>query len=246
VESNTWIAPDGKFDTAAAPADIKPILEAKKWEAVTDVFKSYKDLEGFVGQKDKMLTLPDEGDAEGWGKVYNKLGRPETPDKYEFTGPEGVEIDNGVLGEFKKFAHEKGFNGKQFTDTVNFQIAMAQKIQEQQKAQAEAAQAEFRAQFKTEQEFEDVTKGAFRAAERVGLGDIIEKYGMQHDAAAMRALRELDRKLSNDVVPAAPTANAKSKEEQIKELTRSDAYTQSRHPDHASTVRQVIALVTGG
>jgi len=36
-----------------------------------------------------LAALPEEGDAEGWGSVWSKLGRPESADGYELQAPEG-------------------------------------------------------------------------------------------------------------------------------------------------------------
>lgn len=50
-----------------------------------------------------LSSLPEEGDAEGWGNVWSKLGRPESAEGYELPVPEG---DNG---EFAGAASSKMF-----------------------------------------------------------------------------------------------------------------------------------------
>lgn len=50
-----------------------------------------------------LAALPEEGDAEGWGSVWSKLGRPESADGYELPVPEGDS------GEFAGAASSKMF-----------------------------------------------------------------------------------------------------------------------------------------
>lgn len=70
-------------------------IQNKKWDNPAKLLTSYKELEKFHGvPADQILKLPkDQSDAEGWNKVYSRLGRPETPDAYgEVKLPEGVKV----------------------------------------------------------------------------------------------------------------------------------------------------------
>ncbi len=82
-------APDWIKDWA--PEDIG-IVEKKAWKSPQDLFKSYRELEKTLGQ-DKVVLPKDGADAKEWDAVYNKLGRPDTPDKY--TAPQGA--DEGMF-----------------------------------------------------------------------------------------------------------------------------------------------------
>lgn len=63
------------------------------------------------------LTLPAADDEEAWEEVYNRLGRPEKPDGYQFDplpelvamSPESVEIDQ----EYAAMAHKAGLTARQ-------------------------------------------------------------------------------------------------------------------------------------
>jgi len=68
------------------------------------------------------IVVPKDGDAEGWNKVYDRLGRPESPDKYDLGGfkppetvPWNAELQTEVLGAM----HEAGANSKQVTAALN-------------------------------------------------------------------------------------------------------------------------------
>ena len=55
------------------------------------------------GAESFLSALPEEGDAEGWGNVWSKLGRPESAEGYELPVPEGDS------GEFAGAASSKMF-----------------------------------------------------------------------------------------------------------------------------------------
>ncbi len=79
-----------------------------------NLLNSYKSLEKLRGvPEDKLIKIPDNADNENWNKVYDRLGRPESPDKYDFTPPKDANIDSETLGWFNQKAHSLGLNKKQ-------------------------------------------------------------------------------------------------------------------------------------
>jgi hypothetical protein len=77
-------------------------------------------LRGFIETK-KMIgdrvKVPDETTTpEERERFYTRLGRPESPDKYEFSPvelPTGMPVDEGTITNFKKRAFEKGLTKEQ-------------------------------------------------------------------------------------------------------------------------------------
>ncbi|MGD9614938.1 MAG: hypothetical protein AB7H90_02945 [Alphaproteobacteria bacterium] len=121
------------------------------------VFRDIKDLEGlargYQGQarlmgipKDRLLELPaDPGNAEAMGKVYDRLGRPEAPDRYAFKTdalPEGVTIDEPTMGWFRQTVHSLGLSQRQAAalfEAWNAHVGERVTGQQQQSAQAHEA-----------------------------------------------------------------------------------------------------------
>jgi hypothetical protein len=101
--------------TTGLGADELGIIEVKGWKSAQDVIKSYTSLEkNFGAPADQILRLPKEDDADGWNKVYGRLGRPEKADDYKLPKPaEGTQAD----AEFETWAkgkfHELGISNKQ-------------------------------------------------------------------------------------------------------------------------------------
>lgn len=130
--------------------DTRGYVENKAWykdgkdpkDVLLDSVKAYRELEKFRGaNENELLKLPKEGDADGWAKVYDKLGRPESPDKYEFVAPEGRELDTEAVGMFAKTAHElgltKGQAEKVFDVYTQYETQMVEQQRESIKQQSE-------------------------------------------------------------------------------------------------------------
>jgi len=92
---------------------LKGYAVERQWKEPAAVVESFRNLEKLVGvPKDRLLHLPErEDDAEGWGKVFARLGRPEKPEGYKLPGTEGD------AGEFAKAAtswfHAAGLTQRQ-------------------------------------------------------------------------------------------------------------------------------------
>lgn len=89
----------------------RALVEAKQWKSPDDAIRSYRELEHHAS---KSLKMPgDNATAEDWDKFYSKLGRPESPDKYELklnteAVPQDFPYDETSAIEFRKWAHEAG------------------------------------------------------------------------------------------------------------------------------------------
>lgn len=127
--------------TAPAQAEAPP-QQASAGFSVPDAFRTEKVFEGvksvddvfkmaLEGQKmiGRGVFLPDDKDpddvkADKMSKVYNRLGRPETADKYDpkvkTTLPAGHEWNQDALSEFGKIAHSAGLSNSQFQAVLDF------------------------------------------------------------------------------------------------------------------------------
>lgn len=111
VDSGSWYA--------ALDEDTRKTAEAKGWKSPTDAVKSYNELfTKFSSTTANTLALPgSDASAEAWNEVYTKLGRPETPEGYQFAVPEGLPADlpydQTLAANSKNWAHEAGLSPKQ-------------------------------------------------------------------------------------------------------------------------------------
>ncbi len=80
-----------------------------------------------------VVNVPSEEDAQldaKMSKVYEKLGRPTSPDSYKLEIPEGISIDEEFVTSFKKAAHDAGLNNKQLAKIAQVQIEHETKLSE--------------------------------------------------------------------------------------------------------------------
>jgi len=113
-------------------------IQNKGWNDPADLLTSYRNLEKFAGGSKNLLELPGE-DAEpsAWDAVFNKLGRPESPDKYGIQPPEGA---NETLVEwFKQTSHELGLTERQAKTFFEKYVGLESEFMQQNEAQMREA-----------------------------------------------------------------------------------------------------------
>lgn len=82
-----------------------------------------------------LSELPKDGDAEGWGNVWNKLGRPEKAEGYELPVPEG---DSGEFaGAASGKMHELGLSKSQAQGIAEWYNSQQAQVMEQFNQQRE-------------------------------------------------------------------------------------------------------------
>ena len=121
----------------------------EKIKSPDDLWKTLDNAQSLLGKRPAGIPAADAPDQE-WDKFYNAAGRPEKPDLYKFSDPEG--IPEGVdLSPFKQKAaailHGAGLNQKQ-ADKV-WQMFMKEELSasSSNKAAIEAKNKELDAEF---------------------------------------------------------------------------------------------------
>jgi hypothetical protein len=107
-----WYAPEGLAPEVSS--SLGELVKTKGWKGPADALLSYQNLEKVFGA-DKagrtILAPKSDDDADGWNAVYNRLGRPESADKYELPVPEGD--DGSFAKSVAPVLHELGLTAKQ-------------------------------------------------------------------------------------------------------------------------------------
>jgi len=160
--ANDWTA---GLDDAA-----KGYVQNKGWKSPVDLFTSYQNLEKLRGvPAELLLQLPADDNPEAWGKVWAKLGRPETPDGYKLPVAEGGNPE--TVKQLASWMHEAGIPAKQaqaFVAKMQEGGTALQKAQEQKLAQqSEADVAELKGTWGAA--FDKQTEMGRRFARELGL-----------------------------------------------------------------------------
>lgn len=127
--------------TAAFDEDTNAYVSNKGWKEPTDMLTSYRNLEKFAGGAKNLLELPgDDAPPEKMAEFFNRLGRPEDPEKYGLEVPQGG--DPELLNWFKATAHKNGLSSKQaqalFTEWNGMSGALQEKMQTQKAQESES------------------------------------------------------------------------------------------------------------
>lgn len=223
------------------PDEYKPMVEAKGWKSEADVFKSYSELEKFVGQK-SIDSLPAELTPELTSRLLTKLGRPESPDKYEFKYDGQVQLDENLMKDFRQFAHGLGLTGKQFQEVVNFQIGAMENAfkaeEEARNAKLQAAADALKGEWK--ENYDTNFKQAKETAQKLEILDALEELGLADDPRAIKLMHKLNSQLSEATLkPQAPNTPPSGAQE-MAEIVKSEAFLNKLHPDHEATMKRYL------
>lgn len=98
---------------ASLPEELRADKALETFKDTASLAKSYIDTKKMVGDAIRM-PKGDAPQAE-WDKFYERTGRPESADKYEFKlgGDANTKHDDELIGEFKNMAHQAGLNPRQ-------------------------------------------------------------------------------------------------------------------------------------
>lgn len=109
----------------ALPEDLKTDPSLSSIMDIQSLAKSYIHGQKMIG-RDK-IVIPDKfATDEDWRKVYQKLGVPESADKYEFKVPEGMDED--FVKGFKDLAVKNGILPKQADKLFEFYNSHVDKV----------------------------------------------------------------------------------------------------------------------
>jgi len=136
-------APQSWFDSFE-DGDLKGFVEAKGLKSAEQAVKSYREAEKFLGApKDKLLRWPDELNEETLAPIYDKLGRPESPEGYEF-----LKTKEGQVTEFGKnfgeLSHKTGLSVDQSKAIFEWAQSQEQAMQEAEAQALEVSKSELK------------------------------------------------------------------------------------------------------
>lgn len=169
--------------------------------------KSYKHAAGMVGlDKGQVLRLPAAEDAPEWNDVFARLGRPETPEAYQFPELPGALVE-GVEPAARAEFHKLGLSAKQAAGVMGLYGAQVQQAEQARLARAAEVEAAVEADLKREwgDAFEDRVHAANRAIFEVGgkeLGELLANTRMPdgtrmgNHPALVKAFAELGRRIA--------------------------------------------------
>jgi len=259
-----------KSDTPVSPTtETQPV--AKTWkEAISEEFRNDPNIEKFteidalaksyinatqmIG-KDKVAVPNKNSTEDQWNEVYDKLGRPESADKYTLNAKsEVVPIDEGAIKQFAENAHQLGLNNKQAQGILEFYKNNMESMAQQSKVDTETAQAQSEQQLRQEwgREFDTNVKKAGALAKANMNPEILDmqlKDGMRlgDHPEIIKGFAKIAGMMSEDKIVSTESENVSSNTDVETEISdimnnKDGPYWNKSHPDHDKMVQQVYTL----
>jgi len=240
----------------AIPEDLRNDPNISKFTELEALAKSYINATRMIGQ-DKVAVPNNNSTDDQWNEVYNKLGRPESPDKYKLEiKSDVVPLDDGAIKSFAENAHKLGLNNKQAQGILEFYKESMEGSVQQSRVDTETAQANAEAQLRKEwgRAFDDNIKRAGAVAKANMNPQILDmelKDGTRlgDHPEVIKGFANIANLLSEDKLVGTESENVSQGVDYQSEISkivndRSGPYWNKSHPDHDKVVQQVFTLRT--
>lgn len=113
-------AGQGWYEVEGITDETKGYVQNKGWDNPIKAITAYQNLEKHVGvPADQLLRLPKDPSENGaMDPVYERLGRPKTPQEYGKFTAEGYEVDENRISHFDQAFHKLGLNTAQRNELI--------------------------------------------------------------------------------------------------------------------------------
>lgn len=185
-----------------------------RYKNVGEMIKGFTELDSKVGT---MISLPDKDASEeeksaALDKIYQKLGKPESADKYELPAevPEGLQFNETLQKKYKDFAHKNNFTAAQAKAAQDFwnqelgetlkEFSANQRIAEETNLseQVSSLKAAWGSEYKTRTQIAVNTTRSLLSKET---RDFLDKTGLGNNANFIKDMYDISKKFSGDSTP---------------------------------------------
>ena len=236
------------------PTEYKNEKALQNFQDMDGFVKSYLHSQKLVGS-DK-IPIPNKfATDEDWNAVYEKLGKPKSPDGYKYNLPKESKLDDDSLKAFSATAHQLGLLPKQAEGIINYYNELANASEVDTNAKAETARAETEKTLR--KEYGSAYKHRIHAAKNLAsstLGNDFLNNTILQDGSKLgdnpivvKAFAELASQISEDTMvkgEAPAYMSLKEINKQIAALQQpGSAYFDKRHPNHDDAVSEMQTLI---
>jgi hypothetical protein len=187
------------------PAEFKDHPSLQSIKDMNGLVKSYVHAQSLVGAEKIVIPKKDAGPDE-WTKVYEKLGRPSTPEGYQLEEaqlPEGVERDADREKQLRELLFKSGLTNAQ-ANTIWKQLQAeavsafdSERVSRQEAAKkaVEVLRGEWKDQFDTNM---SKAKNAAKIFGGQELLDVLDSSGLGNDPRVIKAFTAIGKLVSED------------------------------------------------
>ena len=238
------------FDPSSMPVGLKDEPSLQTFDSVDKLAKSYVNAVKMIGgNPDNLVSLPQEG--ESWDEIYNKLGRPDRADGYDFG-----EDDEGVMDDFKEFAHTNNLTQNQADNLLDLfsEIQQDEAQREQQEMDDLKVETTMGLQKEWGKNYDGNLDYARRAYAQFGtpeLTEIMDGSGFGNHPEVIKAFSRVGQLLGEEALAVGTglgrnQMSPQSAQEEIQALYSdkefSKAYRDNRDPGHKTAMAKMDRL----
>jgi len=240
----------------AIPEDLRNDPNISKFTELEALAKSYVNATRMIGQ-DKVAVPNNNSTDDQWNEVYDKLGRPESPDKYKLeVKSDVVPLDENAVKSFAENAHQLGLNNKQAQGILEFYKNSMEGSAQQNQVDMETAQANAEQELRKEwgRAYEDNIKKAGAVAKANMDANILDmqlKDGTRlgDHPSIIKGFANIANLMSEDKLVSTESENVSQGIDYDAEISkivndRDGPYWNKAHPDHDKIVQKVFNLRT--
>ena len=226
----------------------------EKFTEIDALAKSYINATKMIGQ-DKIVIPTKNSTQETWEEAYTKLGRPESPEKYNFdVKSDVVNMDESAIKSFAEQSHKLGLNNKQEEGILDFYKNNMEGSAQQAKIDTQTAQANSEQELRQEwgRDFEGKVKQAGALAKANINPEVLDMtlsngIRLGDHPEIIKGFVKIANMMSEDKIVSTESENVNTVadiETEISAITNDTdgPYWNKQHPDHDKMVQQVYTL----
>ena len=243
--SSAWYESEG-IDQSLVSDKVKGFTNEDGSMNLPELLKSYNSAQSYIGGA---VKIPGENASEDErASFYAKLGRPESPDKYTWTPPEGISVEGATADNFKAFKElcfKNGMSDRQVSAVMGGWSEIVSSLSAQRDELLARVAAESKAMLSAPNEWGDKYQDRYNAVQKkiddLGIRAHVEAAGITNDATFLKAI---DSIISGTKESRIRGADGKymSPNERIEQLKAHPAFMSSGHPEHAAVIRELNEL----
>ena len=226
----------------------------EKFTEIDALAKSYINATKMIGQ-DKLAIPTNNSTEEAWNEVYDKLGRPESAEKYSLDAKSKVvSLDENAVKQFAETSHKLGLNNKQAQGLLEFYKQNMEGTAQQAKIDTETAQAQAEQELRSEwgREFDTKVKQAGSLAKANMKPEILDMTlsngtRLGDHPEIIRGFAKIAGMMAEDKIVSTESESVQSNQSIQDEIDtiindRASPYWNKSHPNHDKQVQQVYTL----
>jgi hypothetical protein len=185
-----------QFDPASLPDNLRNEPSLQTFSTVDNLAKSYVNaVKKIGGNPDHLVQLPQEGESRD--NFYNKIGRPETPEGYDFGE------DGGKLDFYRNATHQLGLTQDQAANMLQLYAA----VEEEQTKASDKQNADFavESQINLKREWGtnydsniDMAQRAFAQFASPEFSKLMDETGLGNHPELLKAFSKVGQMLGDD------------------------------------------------